>query len=109
MIQSLPVGIQMAVVSASLLPDIDQLDLIGTSLYAHLAKNGHAPYYADQCMEAILAPVIAKQLDVDETMLFFYFERISQDVNQLPIEILQKLQHETTATFFYALQENLWD
>ncbi|TDF91039.1 UTRA domain-containing protein [Paenibacillus piri] len=40
-------------------------------------------------MKALLAPVIVKQLDVNETMPFFYFERISQDVNQLPIEILQ--------------------
>ncbi|MFD0959870.1 GntR family transcriptional regulator [Paenibacillus chungangensis] len=98
-----PVGIQTAVIPASLLANPERLDLVGTSLYAHLSKNGHTPTVAEQRMEAVLAPEIAEQIGVSATMPFFFFERVSCDQNKLPVEILHSHFRGDMYTFSISL------
>ncbi|GIP31620.1 GntR family transcriptional regulator [Paenibacillus sp. J2TS4] len=83
-----PIGLQSLVVPVRLVPDLDQVDLEVTSFYSYLDQIGSPLVKADQRMEAILAPNVAKKLGVSEKLPFFFFERISYNEEDNPVELL---------------------
>lgn len=84
-----PIGFQNLVVPVHLVPGLDQVDLEQTSFYSYLEKIGHRLEKAEQRMEAIMAPYIAKKLGISEKIPYFFFERISFTDDQKPIELLK--------------------
>ncbi|WP_276358369.1 GntR family transcriptional regulator [Cohnella caldifontis] len=83
-----PMGVQSFVVAVHLVPELEKQDLENGSFYAYLQSIGRALVRAEQRMEAVLSPDSAKLLGVSESLPFFYFERISYDKDDQPIELL---------------------
>jgi len=84
-----PIGLQNLVTPVHLVPDLDQVDLAVSSFYSYLNSIGQNVEKAEQRMEAILAPSIAKMLGISDTQPFFYFERYSSKSDGTPIEVLE--------------------
>ncbi|KIL41632.1 hypothetical protein SD70_05760 [Gordoniibacillus kamchatkensis] len=70
-----PIGLQNLVTPAHLVPGLEQVDLSSSSFYTYLNSIGRPVEKAEQRMEAVLAPTIAKTIGIAESQPFFYFER----------------------------------
>jgi len=84
-----PIGLQNLVTPVHLVPDLDRVDLSSTSFYSYAKSVGHPVEKAEQRMEAVLAPAVAKLIGIPETQPFFYFERFSSTTEGTPIERLE--------------------
>lgn len=87
-IDEIPIALQNLIVPVQRVPNLNKVDLNHRSFYAYLEKNGTPLKKAEQRMEAIVAPEIAKEMGIPKELPFFYFERISSDENEVPLELL---------------------
>ncbi|GGJ98408.1 HTH-type transcriptional repressor YvoA [Lentibacillus kapialis] len=87
-IDDIPIALQSLIVPVHRVPNLDCIDLNQRSFYSYLEENGTPLKKAEQRMEAIMAPEIANEMDISPKLPFFYFERISCDKNEVPLELL---------------------
>ncbi|TBL73278.1 GntR family transcriptional regulator [Paenibacillus thalictri] len=81
-------GFQKLVTPVHLVPQLENVDLENGSFYSYLKQIGKPLSRAEQRMEAVTAPEVAKLLEVPEHLPFFFFERISFDGSNIPVELL---------------------
>lgn len=83
-----PLGIQNFIVPVRIVPSLPEVDLENGSFYKYLEEVGYPLDKAEQRMESILAPEIARIIGVAEEKPFFYFERLSFTKQNIPVELL---------------------
>jgi GntR family transcriptional regulator len=98
----MPLAIERAALSATILPDPDQ---IGTSLYAHLERRGNRPVRALQRIRAAnLGPEDAELLDVSVGEASLNIERISYLASGRAIEFTRSVYRGDTYDFVAELR-----
>lgn len=83
-----PLGIQNFIVPVQFVPNLPKVDLENGSFYKYLEEVGYPLDRAEQRMESVLVPDVAKTIGVSERKPFFYFERLSFTKENIPVELL---------------------
>ncbi|MBI4922838.1 MAG: GntR family transcriptional regulator [Devosia nanyangense] len=97
-----PLAIERAALSASILPDPEA---IGTSLYAHLEKSGNRPVRAIQRIRAVsLDEEDAKLLEVSPGAASLHIERISYLASGRVVEFTRSVYRGDTYDFVAELR-----
>jgi len=98
-----PIGLQTQITPVHLTRGLDKVNLEEKSFYNFLKEIGHPPEKADQRLEAVLAPHVAKILGISEKLPFMYLERVSYTIDDTPIEY----QMSHFCGDFYSIQVTL--
>ncbi len=98
-----PLGIQNCIVPVHFIPHLTEINLDKHSLYRSLEDAGHELEFAEQRIETVLAPEIAKIIDVPIGDPFFYYERVSYTKNDIPIELLHSYFYGEKYSFHITL------
>src|SRR5699024_8921232 len=89
-----PLGLQNFIVPKKLVPNLPNIDIENGSFYEYLEEVGYPLYQADQRMESVYAPEIAKIIGVSlKNNPFFFFERVSYTKDNIPVELLYSYFH----------------
>jgi len=95
-----PLGLQNFIVPKKLVPNLPNIDIENGSFYEYLEEVGYPLYQADQRMESVYAPEIAKIIGVSlKNNPFFFFERVSYTKDNIPVELLYSYFHGENYSF----------
>lgn len=96
-------GMQSFIVPTYFIPQLEEIDLERYSFYNCLKEAGYPLDYAEQRIETVLAPEIAKQIGVPTGKPFFYFERVSSTKDHVPVELLHSYFYGEKYSFHITL------